>query len=45
MFAAVKHLAEGLSLETLLTVRVETEKSVIGLVGTRKPTMSIIEYS
>jgi hypothetical protein len=29
MFAAVKHLAERLSLETLLTLRVEIEKSLM----------------
>jgi hypothetical protein len=41
MFAAVTHLVEGLSLEALLTLKVET--SLICLVGTRKPTVSIIE--
>jgi hypothetical protein len=33
LFAAAKHLVEGLSLETLLTLKVE--KSLICLVGTR----------
>jgi hypothetical protein len=41
VFAAVTHLVEGLSLETLLTLKVE--KSLICLVGTRRPTVSIIE--
>jgi hypothetical protein len=41
LFAAVTHLVEGVSLETLLTLKVE--KSLICLVGTRRPTVSIIE--
>jgi hypothetical protein len=41
LFAAVTHLAEGLTLETLLTLKVQI--SLIGLVGTRRPTVSIIE--
>jgi hypothetical protein len=41
LFAAVNHLVEGLSLETLLTLKVE--KPLICLVGTRRPTVSIIE--
>jgi hypothetical protein len=41
MFAAVTHLVEGLSLETLLTLKVE--KSLICLVRARRPTVSIIE--
>jgi hypothetical protein len=41
MFAAVTHLVEGPSLETLQTLKVE--KSLICLVGTRRPTVSIIE--
>jgi hypothetical protein len=40
MFAAVTHLVEGLSLETLLTLKVE--KSLICLVGTRRPTGSLV---
>jgi hypothetical protein len=40
-FAAVKQLVERLSLETLLTLKVE--KSLICLVGTRRPTTYIIE--
>jgi hypothetical protein len=41
MFAAVTHLVEGLNLETLLALKVE--KSLICLVGTRRPTVSIVE--
>jgi hypothetical protein len=41
MSAAVTHLGEELSLETLLTLKVE--KSLICLVGTRSPTVSIIQ--
>jgi hypothetical protein len=41
LFAAVTHLVEGLSLETLLTLKVK--KSLICLVGTRRLTESIIE--
>jgi hypothetical protein len=41
LFAAVTHVVEGLSLEALLTLKVE--KSVICSVGTRRPTISIIE--
>jgi hypothetical protein len=41
LFAAVTHLVEGLNLETLLTLKVEN--SLICLVGTRRPTVSIIE--
>jgi hypothetical protein len=41
LFAAVTHLVEGLSLETLLTLKVE--KSLICLVGTRRTTISITE--
>jgi hypothetical protein len=37
LFATVTHLAEGLSLETLLALQVE--KSLICLVGTRRPTV------
>jgi hypothetical protein len=40
-FAAVTHDVERLSLETLLTLKFE--KSVICLVDTRKPPVSIIE--
>jgi hypothetical protein len=40
LFAAVTHLAEGLSLETLLTLKVE--KSLICLVGTRRPTVNFV---
>jgi hypothetical protein len=39
--AAVTHLVEGLSLEILLTLKVE--KSLICLVGTWRPTVSITE--
>jgi hypothetical protein len=41
LFAAVMHLVEGLRFEVLLTFKVE--KSLICLVGTRIPTVSIIE--
>jgi hypothetical protein len=41
LFVAVTYIAEGLSFETLLTLKVE--KSLICLVGTRRPTVSIIE--
>jgi hypothetical protein len=41
LFAAMTHLVKGLSVETLLKLKVE--KSVICLVGTRRQTMSIIE--
>jgi hypothetical protein len=41
LFAAGTHLVEGLNLETLLKLKVE--KSLIYLVGTRSPTVSIIE--
>jgi hypothetical protein len=41
LFAAVTRLVEGLSLETLLILKVE--KSVICLVGTRRPTVSILQ--
>jgi hypothetical protein len=41
LFAPVTRLAEGLSLETLLTLKVE--KSIICLVGTRRPTVSVNE--
>jgi hypothetical protein len=41
LFAAVTHLVEGLSHETLLMLNVE--KSLICLVGTQRPTVSIIE--
>jgi hypothetical protein len=41
LFAAVTRLAEGLSFETLLALRVE--KPVNSLVGTRRPTVSIIK--
>jgi hypothetical protein len=41
MFAAVAHLAEELRLETILTLKVEM--SLIFLVRTRRPTVSIIE--
>jgi hypothetical protein len=43
LFAAVTHLVEGLSLETLLTLQVE--KSLICLVGTRRLTVSIIKQT
>jgi hypothetical protein len=39
--AAMKHLVEGLSLEVLLTLKVEN--SLICLVGTRRPTVSVME--
>jgi hypothetical protein len=41
LFAAVTHLVEGLSLETVLALKVG--KSLICLVGTRSPTVSITE--
>jgi hypothetical protein len=41
LFAAVTRVVEGLSLETLLTLKVET--SFIYLVGTQRPTVSVIE--
>jgi hypothetical protein len=41
LFAAVTRLVEGLSLKTLLALKVE--KSLICLGGTRRPTVSIIE--
>jgi hypothetical protein len=41
LFAAMAHFDKGLTLETLLTLRVE--KSLICLVDTRRPTASIIE--
>jgi hypothetical protein len=41
LFAAVTHLVEGLSLETLLALKVG--KFLICLVGTRRPTVSIME--
>jgi hypothetical protein len=41
LLAALTDLPEGLSLETLLTS--EVEKSLICLVGARRPTGSIIE--
>jgi hypothetical protein len=41
LFAHMTHFFEGLSLETLLTLKVE--KSVICLVRTRRPTVFIIE--
>jgi hypothetical protein len=41
MFAAVTHPVAGLSLEALVTLKVE--KSLIYLVGTCRPTVSIIE--
>jgi hypothetical protein len=41
LFAAMTHPVEGLSLETLLTLKVK--ESLIFLVGTRRPTVSIIE--
>jgi hypothetical protein len=41
LLAVVKHLVEGLSLETLLTLKLE--KSLTCLVGTRKLTLSIKE--
>jgi hypothetical protein len=40
LFAAMTHLVEGLSLETLLTLNVE--KSLIFLVGIWRPKVSII---
>jgi hypothetical protein len=41
LFAAVAHLFEGLSLAILLTLKVE--KSVICLVSTRTPTVSVLK--
>jgi hypothetical protein len=41
LFAPVAHLLKGLSLETLLTLKVE--RSLICLVGTQRPTVSIRE--
>jgi hypothetical protein len=41
LFAAMMHLVEGLNLETLLMLRVQ--KSLICLVATWRPTVSIIE--
>jgi hypothetical protein len=41
LFAAVTHLVEGLSLEILLTLKVE--KSLICLVDTHTPTVSMTE--
>jgi hypothetical protein len=41
LFAAVTHLVERPSLETLLKLKLE--KSLICLVGTRRPRVSIIE--
>jgi hypothetical protein len=41
LFAAVTHLVEGLSLETLLTLK--PEKSLICLVGTWRSIISITE--
>jgi hypothetical protein len=41
LFAAAAHIAEGLRLETLPILKVE--KSLICLLGTRRPTVSIIK--
>jgi hypothetical protein len=41
LFAAITHLVEGRSLETLLTLKVE--KSLICFAGICKPTGSVIE--
>jgi uncharacterized protein (UPF0254 family) len=41
LFAAVAHRFEGESLETLMTLKVE--KSVICIVSTRTPTVSVLE--
>jgi hypothetical protein len=41
-FAAVTHLTEGLCLNALLTVK--AENSLICLVGTRIPTVAIMEW-
>jgi hypothetical protein len=41
-FAAMTHLAEGLFLSALLTLKVE--HSLICLVGTRIPTVSMMEW-
>jgi hypothetical protein len=40
VFAAVTHLVEGLSLETLLTLKVEM--SLICLVGTQRTTVNFV---
>jgi hypothetical protein len=41
-FAAMTHLAEGLCLNALLTLKVES--SLICLVGTQIPTVSMMEW-
>jgi hypothetical protein len=41
LFAAITHLAEGISLGTFLTL--EVEKSLICFAGICKPTVSIME--
>jgi hypothetical protein len=41
LFAAMVHFDEGVSLETLLTLH--EKKSLIFLVGTRRPALSMIE--
>jgi hypothetical protein len=41
LFAAVTHFVEGIGSEALLTLKVE--KSLLCLVGARRPTVSIIE--
>jgi hypothetical protein len=41
-FAAMTHLAEGLFLNALLTLKVEN--SLICFVGTRIPTLSMMEW-
>jgi hypothetical protein len=41
LFAAVTYPVEGLNLETLLTLKVE--RSLIGLEGTRRPRVSVID--
>jgi hypothetical protein len=41
LFAALMHLDEGLSLDTPLAINVE--KSLMCLVGTRRPTVFIME--
>jgi hypothetical protein len=41
-FAAMTHLAEGLCLNALLTLKVENY--IICLVGTRIPTVSMMEW-
>jgi hypothetical protein len=43
MFAAVTHLDEGLGLEAFLTLK--AEKSLNCLLGTERPTVSIIEQN